>query len=92
MTRTYFRKGRTTAQMKLIYDIVSRVQSEAAKEYTWNSTWSRVVETAASTLTKLLMKHDFLIGDYEELMKEKMYTAFMPHGLGHPVGNVILKA
>jgi Xaa-Pro aminopeptidase len=37
-------------------------------------------------LTELLLKNHFLVGSFEDVYREKLYSYFCPHSLGHSVG------
>jgi Xaa-Pro aminopeptidase len=77
-----------SARHALIYDIVFDCQQAAISNFRIGRLWTDVEERAYKSLTTSLLQHQFFLQNYSvaELLLEKAYTAFMPHGLGHPVG------
>lgn len=87
ISRTHPANGQFTDDQRLIYNIVFNTQSAAIDELKPGTLWSHVMDVAVTTLTQELMDAGFLVnGTHEELVSNRMYSLFMPHGLGHFVG------
>jgi Xaa-Pro aminopeptidase len=65
---------------------VQTVQSGAIQVFKEGNSWAQVDYKALELLTRALLDLQLLNGPYETLLHDRVAYAFMPHGLGHPVG------
>lgn len=87
LTRTYTRYPQhATQEMRLLHKAVQNIQSGAILVFKEGSSWAQVDRRALELLTEALMDLQLLHGPYEKLVQDRVAYAFMPHGLGHPVG------
>ena len=85
ITRTIYPQH--SSRHALIYDIVLKCQKAAISSFKMDMYWTDVEDEAYKCLTISLLQHNFFLRtSLQELLLEKAYYAFMPHGLGHPVG------
>ena len=86
ITRTIYPKY--SKKHQLIYNIVQNSQNAAISKFSLGSTWKDVEKGAYQSLTKSLQDYNFFYQNtsLEDLLYEKAHYAYMPHGLGHPVG------
>ncbi|KAJ3332809.1 hypothetical protein HDU76_012994 [Blyttiomyces sp. JEL0837] len=87
LTRTYARNRVMTPNMKIVHDMVARVQHKFMHEYYHEgASWGDINAQFVVDITKELLDNGFLVGELDVLLKNGMFGVFMPHGLGHPVG------
>jgi len=86
ITRSYPVNGRFSENQKTIYEIVLKTQLEVLKNLKPGVTWAQMLEVSHKELLRQLLYQNFVIGDIEEMFKERIHSLFMPHGLGHYVG------
>lgn len=87
VTRTFPINGRFTKESREIYTLVLEMQRACMKMLVAGIEWEACHELAHRVLIAGLLDLGILKGgDLEELMKSRISTAFLPHGLGHYMG------
>lgn len=86
ITRTFPLSGTFTPESQTIYDLVKEMQETCFGMLHAGMVWDDVHEMAHKVAIKGLLKAGILVGSEEELLKNRITTYFMPHGLGHYLG------
>ncbi|KAG7053055.1 xaa-Pro dipeptidase [Colletotrichum scovillei] len=86
ITRTLPISGRFTRESRAIYDIVLNMQEQCIAELKEGVLWDDLHILAHKVAIDGLLALGILEGDKDEILRERVSTAFMPHGLGHFLG------
>jgi len=86
ITRTFPVNGKYSVKQTLIYNMVLDVVLQIEKQIGPGKRWSLMSAMSRDLVTKALLDNGFVKGTMEELMANRIYTYFYPHGLGHSVG------
>lgn len=86
ITRSFPASGTFTAAQRDLYQAVLEVQIQAIDDLQVgidSVTWRKRTE---ERLTEKMLDLGLLKGSLEQLVEEKAFRAYYPHGLGHPLG------
>jgi Xaa-Pro aminopeptidase len=86
ITRTYPVSGKFSVEQKECYELVLAAQENAINKIAPGNSLSDVHEAAVETLVTGLIEMNFLSGSPEQVIQEKQYTRFYPHGTSHWLG------
>ncbi|MBI4837470.1 MAG: aminopeptidase P N-terminal domain-containing protein [Candidatus Portnoybacteria bacterium] len=86
ITRTFPVNGKFSREQKIIYKIVLAAQEAAIKKIKPGINFLDLYKMVIRILTAGLIKHGLLIGEVDQLVKNKAYERFFMHGVGHCVG------
>ncbi|KAK1709913.1 xaa-Pro dipeptidase [Colletotrichum lupini] len=86
ITRTLPISGRFTRESRAIYDIVLDMQQQCIAELKEGVLWDDLHVLAHKVAIDGLLALGILKGDKDEILRERISTAFMSHGLGHFLG------
>jgi Xaa-Pro aminopeptidase len=86
ITRTFPVSGKFTPEQQTIYDLVLKAQQAAIAEVKPGKTYNEFHDKAVRVLVEGLMDLGLLVGDIEEIIKEKKYKPFYMHRTGHWLG------
>jgi Xaa-Pro aminopeptidase len=86
ITRTYPVNGRFTKAQREIYEIVLNAQLAAIEKVKPGQTFEAAHYAALDTIVEGLINLGLLVGDKEEIIKEKKYEKFFMHRTGHWLG------
>lgn len=86
ITRTYPISGKFTQKQKDIYNIVLNTQEACIKAVKAGIWLSEVHDLSVYHLTEGLLRLNLLTGNLSDLIEQKVYKLFYPHGLSHTLG------
>lgn len=86
ITRTFPVNGKFTPEQRALYEIVLEAQIAAIAEVKPHHAYNHTYDVAVKVITEGLVDVGLLVGDIEELIKEKKYRNFFMHGIGHWLG------
>ena len=86
ITRTFPINGKFTKESKDIYGLVLHMQQSCMSRLKPGVHWDEVHHLAHSVAIEGLLKLGILQGKSDEIEKNRISTAFFPHGLGHYLG------
>ncbi|RWS08883.1 xaa-Pro dipeptidase-like protein, partial [Dinothrombium tinctorium] len=86
ITCSFPANGKFTENQKKIYNAVYKSSRAVMTSVKPGVSWVDMHLLADRTHLEELKKHGLLIGDVEEMMKQRLGAIFMPHGLGHFMG------
>lgn len=84
--RTLPISGKFTHKSRAIYDIVLNMQESCVATLKEGALWDDLHVLAHKIAIDGLLALGILKGDKDEILAERISTAFMPHGLGHFLG------
>jgi Xaa-Pro aminopeptidase len=84
LTRTYAYS--TTTEMRNIHEIVEKAQLVGLNQHVIGNTWQNLVNSVKTELVIGLEQTGIVRGELGKLLDSKVVDAFMPHGVGHPIG------
>jgi Xaa-Pro dipeptidase len=85
-TRTLPISGKFTPESRSIYEIVLKMQEACIASLKEGVLWDDLHVLAHKIAIDGLLALGILKGDKDEILAERISTAFMPHGLGHFLG------
>ncbi len=86
ITRSFPASGSFTPAQRDLYQAVLDIQEAALAEINGNTTVEAIRDLIARRMTEALLNLGVLNGDPEELIEEKAFKKYYPHGFGHPLG------
>ncbi|WP_347239926.1 aminopeptidase P N-terminal domain-containing protein [Oscillatoria sp. FACHB-1406] len=86
VTRTFPVSGSFTKQQQILYELVLEAQHQAIARVQPGNPYNDFHDTAVRVLVQGLIDLGLLVGDIEEIIKEKKYKPFYMHGTGHWLG------
>ena len=86
ITRTFPVNGEFTPEQKIIYELVLTAQLKAIAAVKPGNTYNQFHDAAVEVIVDGLMDLGLLVGDKEEIIKEKKYKPFFMHRSGHWLG------
>jgi Xaa-Pro dipeptidase len=86
ITRTFPVNGVFSPAQVLVYEMVEDVVEEIEAILRPGIVWSEMNVRSQQLITNALLKAGFLTGPIDELIRNRMWTYFYPHSLGHSVG------
>ncbi|KAJ4213343.1 hypothetical protein NW759_011185 [Fusarium solani] len=86
ITRTLPISGKFTPESRSIYEIVLKMQEACIASLKEGVLWDDLHVLAHKIAIDGLLALGILKGDKDEILAERISTAFMPHGLGHFLG------
>lgn len=86
ITRTFPISGKFTPEQKILYELVLEAQTQAINEVKPGKAFNEYHNKAVRVLVEGLMELGLLVGDIEEIIKEKKYKPFYMHRTGHWLG------
>lgn len=86
ITRTFPANGKFSDTQKQIYEAVLFIQTALVAALKPGAEWQTIVQTSQSLLVDELLRLDLIRGEKADLIEKKAFFPFMPHGLGHYVG------
>jgi Xaa-Pro dipeptidase len=86
ITRTFPANGTFTADQRTIYSIVLAAQEHCIDALRSNVTWGLLNNISSLTILEGLLNANFVKGSLDELFQANVSRIFMPHSLGHSVG------
>ncbi|PWA53745.1 metallopeptidase M24 family protein [Artemisia annua] len=78
--------GKFTSNQRLIYNAVLDAHDAVISSMRPGVNWVDMHKLAEKVILQALKKGSLLVGDVDEMMVERLGSAFMPHGLGHLMG------
>jgi len=86
ITRTWPVNGKYSENQALIYNMVLRTVLELENDLKPGARMSELSARSRELITRELLVADFIRGTFSDLMQNRIYSYFYPHGLGHSVG------
>ena len=86
VTRTYPVSGRFSPEQKALYEIVLAAQKAGMSKAVVGAAYHEVQDAAVAVVVDGLVKLGLLKGAPEELVKDRSFAKFLPHGTGHWLG------
>lgn len=86
VTRSYPVSGRFSPEQRAIYDIVLAAQKAGFAKIRPGAAFHEVHDATVDVIVDGLLRLGVLHGDRAEVMKNRSYTAFYPHGSSHWLG------
>jgi len=86
ITRTIPSRGYFTKAQKELYELVLRVNKEIIKMIRPKVLRSKLQSRSEELLCKGMLELGILHGNFQELMDEKLFKKYYPHGIGHWMG------
>jgi len=86
ITRTYPVNGVFSPAQTLIYEMIEDVVEEIEGIMRPGIIWTDMHTRSYHAVTNALLRAGFLTGPIDELIANRMWYYFYPHGLGHSVG------
>nr|GEZ78048.1 xaa-Pro dipeptidase [Tanacetum cinerariifolium] len=78
--------GKFTSNQRLIYNAVLDAHDAVISIMKPGVNWVDMHKLAEKVILEALKKGSLIVGDVDEMMVERLGSAFMPHGLGHLMG------
>lgn len=86
VTRSYPVEGRFSPEQRAIYDLVLEAQKAGFAKIRPGAAFHEVHDATVDVIVDGLRKLGILHGERAEIMKNRSYTAFYPHGSSHWLG------
>jgi Xaa-Pro aminopeptidase len=86
ITRTYPVNGKFSPEQKAVYEAVLHVQTTMCDLVKPGADINELKQKSFQLITEQLVNLGILTGNVEQLVKDKAYADFYPHGLGHWMG------
>ncbi len=86
ITRSFPASGRFTPAQKEVYSVVLEAQLAAIKAVRPGAAWNRPHEAAVEKISHGLRKLKIINAPVKKILKDKLWSAFMPHGTSHWLG------
>lgn len=86
ISRSFPISGKFTQPQREIYGTVLAAQEAVMKEMKVGVSWPAMHRLADRVICQELLKHGYLKGNVDDMMKHFIGSIFMPHGLGHLLG------
>lgn len=86
VTRSYPVSGKFSAEQKALYEIVLAAQKAGIAKAVAGAAYHEIQDAAIAVTVDGLVKLGLLKGTREELVKDRSFAKFLPHGTGHWVG------
>lgn len=86
ITRTFPVSGKFTAEQKAVYQVVLEIQLAILAMIKPGIAWNELQQTTIRLMTEGLIKLGLLKGDIDQLIEDKAYFDFYPHGVSHLMG------
>ena len=86
VTRTYPVDGKFSAEQKALYEIVLAAQKAGIAKAVAGAAYHEIQDAAIAVTVDGLLKLGLLKGTREELVKDRSFANFLPHGTGHWLG------
>jgi len=86
ITRTFPVNGKFSEKQKLIYNSVLQIVLHLEAIVKPGVRFSELGLKSRELATRYLLEAGFIQGNFDELMRNAIYSYFYPHGLGHSVG------
>ncbi len=86
ITRTYPVGGKFSLEQRVIYEIVLEAQRQAIAQVKPGNPFNLIHDTAVHVLVEGMMELGFLVGEFEELIKEEKYKPYYMHRTSHWLG------
>jgi len=86
VTCSFPSNGKFTAKQKIVYNAVLAARNAVFEQAKPGVRWTEMHLLAERTLLTHLRDAKIVVGDVEEMLKNRVCDVFMPHGLGHFMG------
>ncbi len=86
VTRTYPVSGAFSPDQKALYEIVLAAQKAGIAKAVPGAAYHEIQDAAVAVVVDGLVKLGLLKGTREELVKDRSFAKFLPHGTGHWLG------
>ena len=86
VTRTYPVSGAFSPEQKALYEIVLAAQKAGIAKAVAGAAYHEIQDAAVGVTVDGLVKLGLLKGTREELVKDRSFAKFLPHGTGHWLG------
>ncbi len=86
VTRTYPVDGTFSPEQKALYEIVLAAQKAGIAKAVAGAAYHEIQDAAVAVTVDGLLKLGLLKGKREELVKDRSFAKFLPHGTGHWLG------
>jgi Xaa-Pro aminopeptidase len=86
VTRSYPVSGKFSPEQRAIYDLVLRAQKAGFAKVRPGAAFHEVHDATVDVIVDGLLELGILHGDRAQVMKNRSYTAFYPHGSSHWLG------
>jgi Xaa-Pro dipeptidase len=86
VTVSYPENGHFTDKQKLLYNAVLEAQVAAEKAIKPGVNFQILQEVSERVLLEHLKNIGILVGDLQEMERNRIISTFMPHGIGHSLG------
>ena len=86
VTRTYPVSGTFSAEQKALYEVVLAAQKAGIAKAVAGAAYHEIQDAAVAVTVDGLVKLGLLKGTREDLVKDRSFAKFLPHGTGHWLG------
>ena len=86
ITRTYPVSGTFSPEQKALYEIVLAAQKAGIAKAVVGAAYHEIQDAAVATVVDGLLKVGLLKGNRDEIVKDRSFAKFLPHGTGHWLG------
>ncbi len=86
ITRTFPVSGKFSKTQKRLYEKVLKVQKSLIRFLKPGLFFSEIQKKTVELLSVLMREEGFLSGSVEQIIKQKKYKKYFPHGFGHLLG------
>ena len=86
VTRTYPVNGTFSPEQKALYEIVLAAQKAGIAKAVVGAAYHEIQDAAVAVTVDGLVKLGLLKGKREDLVKDRSFARFLPHGTGHWIG------
>ena len=86
VTRSYPVNGTFSPEQRALYEIVLAAQKAGIAKAVTGSAYHEIQDAAVAVTVDGLVKLGLLSGSHEELVKDRSFAKFLPHGTGHWLG------
>lgn len=86
VTRTFPVNGRFSKEQRVLYELVLKAHTAAVAQVRPGNHWNQPHDASVSTITEGLVELGLLKGRVSKLIRDKAYTAFYMHRVGHWLG------
>lgn len=86
VTRSYPVDGTFSREQRALYEIVLAAQKAGISKAVAGAAYHEIQDAAVAVTVDGLVKVGLLKGTREELVKDRSFTKFLPHGTGHWLG------
>lgn len=86
LSRTFPVNKKFSPEQRLIYEAVLEAQLAVIQKVKPGIAWNELQETAEQVISEQLLELGILHGNLSDIITNKTFTKFFPHGVGHWIG------